>query len=76
MKRSGGAAGLLAAEVVKEEAGEGREGWEMWFMGLLDGEGRRRGFLKERQYCCSGVRRVEGIEGSFVCGSGRTGAAI
>ena len=48
----------------------------MRLTGPLAGEGIRRGVLKVRQYCCSGVRRVEGSEASFTCCRGRTGAAM
>lgn len=48
----------------------------MRLTGPLAGEGINRGFLKVRQYCCSGVRRVDGSEASFTCCNGRTGAAM
>lgn len=57
-------------------ADEGAEGWEMRFTGPFAGEGIRRGFLKVFQYCCSGVRRVDGSAGSLTCWRGRTGAAM
>lgn len=57
-------------------AEEGVEGCVMRLTGPLAGEGIRSGFLKVRQYCCSGVRRVEGNEASLTCCRGRTGAAM
>lgn len=60
----------------KAVADDGAEGCEMCVMGLFDGEGIRRADLKVFQYCCSGVKRVEGVEGSLTCWRGSTGAAI
>ena len=57
-------------------ADEGADGWVIRFTGLFAGDGIRRGFLNVLQYCCSGVSRVEGSEGSFTCWRGRTGAAM
>lgn len=60
----------------KEVAEDGADGWVMRFTGLFAGDGIRRGFLNVRQYCCSGVRRVDGRVGSLTCCRGRTGAAM
>lgn len=60
----------------KAAADEGAAGWVIRFTGPFAGEGIRRGFLKVFQYCCSGVRRVEGSAGNLTCWRGRTGAAM
>lgn len=60
----------------KTDAEDGAEGWVIKLTGPFAGEGMRSGFLKVFQYCCSGVRRVEGSAASLTWGRGRTGAAI
>ena len=55
---------------------DGAAGCVMRLTGPLAGDGIKRGFLNVFQYCCSGVRRVEGSAGSLTCWRGRTGAAM
>lgn len=55
---------------------DGAAGCVMRLTGLLAGDGIKRGFLNVFQYCCSGVKRVEGSVGSLTCWRGSTGAAM
>ena len=55
---------------------DGADGCVIKFTGLFAGDEMRRGFLNVFQYRCSGVRFVEGSEGSFTCWRGRTGTAM